>query len=196
MDSEPVKTRHSFICKISFFFFGLFLLVGCSQQTASKPQDVAAPQPQKIEAKQEPFKAAPTKPAQVSSLDALQKGTLGKGAEQGPLRDVNFDFERYDLSAEARDILKGHAAWLKANPPVRVEIEGHCDERGTSEYNLALGAKRAESVKRYLIDLGISPSTLSTISYGEELPLCKEQTEACWAKNRRAHFVVKSAPTT
>jgi peptidoglycan-associated lipoprotein len=65
------------------------------------------------------------------------------------------------------EILKGHAAWLKANPQSRVEVEGHCDERGTSEYNLALGAKRAESAKRYLIDLGISPSTLSTISYGE-----------------------------
>jgi peptidoglycan-associated lipoprotein len=95
-----------------------------------------------------------------------------------------------------REILKGHAAWLKANPQGSVEIEGHCDERGTSEYNLALGAKRAASVKRYLVDLGISPSTLSTISYGEELPLCREQNEACWAKNRRAHFVVKARPTT
>ena len=84
----------------------------------------------------------------------------------------------------------------KANPQSRVEVEGHCDERGTNEYNLALGARRAESAKRYLIDLGISPSALSTISYGEELPLCKEQNEACWAKNRRAHFVVKAGPTT
>ncbi|MBI2232224.1 MAG: OmpA family protein [Deltaproteobacteria bacterium] len=95
-----------------------------------------------------------------------------------------------------RDILKGHAAWLKANAQVGVEIEGHCDERGNNEYNLALGAKRAESVKRYLIDLGISPDRLSTISYGEELPMCKEQNEACWAKDRRAHFVVRAGPTT
>jgi peptidoglycan-associated lipoprotein len=71
---------------------------------------------------------------------------------------------------------------VETNPRVRVEIEGHCDERGTSEYNLALGAKRAENSKRYLIDLGVSPNTLSSISYGEELPVCKEQNDACWAK--------------
>jgi len=187
------KVTPDFIGK-GVFVLGLSFFMGCSQETASKPP--ASTAPQKVEAKQEPSKAVPTKPSQTSSLEALQKGTLGKGAEEGPLRDVNFDFDRRDLRPGAREILKGHAAWLKANPQFRVEIEGHCDERGTNEYNLALGAKRAEIVKRYLIDLGISGSTLSSISYGEELPLCKEQNEACWAKNRRAHFVVKSAPTT
>jgi peptidoglycan-associated lipoprotein len=174
-------------------FVGLSLLIGCSQETASKPQETNASQ--KVEAKQEPSKATPTK-TQDSSLEALRKGTLGKDAEQGPLADINFDFDRYDLSTGARDILKSHAAWLKSNSLTKVQVEGHCDERGTTEYNLALGAKRAESVKRYLIDLGISPDRLSTISYGEELLLCNEQNEACWAKNRRAHFVVKAAPTT
>jgi peptidoglycan-associated lipoprotein len=77
-----------------------------------------------------------------------------------------------------------------------VEVEGHADERGTNEYNLALGAKRADSVKRYLGDLGIVPGRLSTVSYGEELPLCKEQNEICWAKNRRARFVIRTAPAT
>ena len=172
------------------FFIALFLLVGCSQQTASKPPEAAVPQ--KVAAAQKPPPSVPSKPAQASSLEALQKGTLGKVADEGPLRDVNFDFDRSDLSPAARDILKGHAAWLKANSLSRVQIEGHCDERGTSEYNLALGAKRAESVRRYLIDLGTGP----TISYGEELSLCTEQNEACWARNRRAHFVVKAAPTT
>ena len=175
------------------FAVGVSFLMGCSQQTASKPEETAAAP--KVEAsKQDPTKSAPAK-TQASSLEALQKGTLGKAVEEGPLRDVNFDFDRYDLSAEARDILKRHATWLKANPQSKVEIEGHCDERGTNEYNLALGAKRSESAKRYLIDLGISPGTLSTTSYGEELPLCKEQSETCWAKNRRAHFVVKAGPT-
>jgi peptidoglycan-associated lipoprotein len=185
------KVTYGFIGKV-VFAVGLSFFMGCSQQTASKPQETTAPQ--KVEAKQEPSKATPSK-TQASSLEALQKGTLGKGAEEGPLRDVNFDFDRYDLRPDVREILKGHAAWLKANPQSRVEVEGHCDERGTSEYNLALGAKRAESAKRYLVELGISPSTLSTISYGEELPLCREQNEACWAKNRRAHFVVKAGPT-
>ncbi len=167
------------------------LFIGCSGQTAAKPQEVtSAP---KVATKQEAAKPVPTKPSQESSLDALQKGTLGKGAE-GPLRDVNFNFDRADLRPDAREILKNNAAWLKTNPQAKVEIEGHCDERGTNEYNLALGAKRAESIKRYLMDLGISPNLLSTISYGEELPLCKEQNETCWAKNRRGHFVVKTSP--
>jgi peptidoglycan-associated lipoprotein len=192
MDAQVPKITNGFI-GIIIFFVGLLLFSGCSQETASKPQQTSAPQ--KVEAKQGPSKATPTKPSQSSSLEAFQKGTLGKGTEVGPLRDVTFDFDRYDLRSDMREILKGHATWLKANPQVRVEIEGHCDERGTSEYNLALGAKRAESAKRYLIDLGISPNRLSTISYGEELPMCKEQNEACWAKNRRAHFVVKAAPT-
>lgn len=191
MDAAIDKVTSGFIGKV-FFYVGLSFFMGCSQQTASKPQEATTPQ--KVEAKQS-SKPPPTK-TQTSSLEALQKGTLGKSAEEGPLRDINFDFDRYDLRPDAREILKGHAAWLKANPQSRVEVEGHCDERGTSEYNLALGAKRAESAKRYLIDLGISPSALSTISYGEELPLCREQNEACWAKNRRAHFVVKAGPTT
>jgi len=192
MDAAVHKVTFGFIGKV-VFSVGLSFFMGCSQQTASKPQEATAPQ--KVEAKQEPSKATSTK-RQASSLEAFQKGTLGKGTEAGPLKDVNFDFDRYDLRADAKEILKGHAAWLKANLQGRVEVEGHCDERGTSEYNIALGAKRAESAKRYLIDLGISPSTLSTVSYGEELPLCKEQNEACWAKNRRAHFVVRAAPTT
>lgn len=191
MDAAVHKVTFGFIGKV-VFSVGLSFFMGCSQQTASKPQEATTPQ--KVEAKQS-SKAPPTK-TQTSSLEALQKGTLGKGTEMGLLKDVNFDFDRYDLRPDAREILKGHAAWLKANPQSRVEVEGHCDERGTSEYNLALGAKRAESAKRYLIDLGISPSTLSTISYGEELPLCRDQNETCWAKNRRAHFVVKAGPTT
>ena len=192
-------TKHSksayMLTGVYRFFIGLFFFIGCSQQAPSKPLETTTG-PQKTEATRKLATSAPSKPSQVSSLEALQKGTLGKGAKEGPLRDVTFDFDRYDVRPDMRDILKGHAAWLKANPQVRVEIEGHCDERGTNEYNLALGAKRADSVKRYLIDLGISPDRLSTISYGEELPTCKEQNEACWAKNRRAHFVVRAAPTT
>ena len=192
MDAVVLKVTYGQIGRF-VFAVGLSLFMGCSQETASKPQ--AATAPQKVEAKQQASKAIPTKPSQTSSLEALQKGTFGKGGDAGPLRDVNFDFDRYDLRPDMREILKGHATWLKANPQVRVEVEGHCDERGTNEYNLALGAKRAESVKRYLIDLGISPDRLSTISYGEELPICKEQNESCWAKNRRAHFVVRGVPT-
>lgn len=113
----------------------------------------------------------------------------GRG-EGGPLGDVLFDYDSYDLSSDGRSTLQSNANWLRNNSLVRVEIEGHCDERGTVEYNLALGAKRAKAVRDYLVSLGVSPERLSTISYGEELPLCRDMTEGCWQQNRRAHFLV------
>lgn len=123
-----------------------------------------------------------------SSLDQFKKG-MGP-SEGGPLQDVHFDYDRYDLRSEDRDVLQQNADWLKKNAAAKVEIEGHTDERGTVEYNLALGAKRAKSVKDYLVSLGISGDRLSTISYGEELPLCHDANDACWSRNRRAHSVV------
>jgi peptidoglycan-associated lipoprotein len=125
-----------------------------------------------------------------SSLDDLQKG---KPPAPGPLKEIFFSFDRYDLEGDARETLKLNADWLKRNPTVRIEIEGHCDERGTNEYNLALGAKRAQAAKDYLITLGIAADRLSTISYGEEIPVCKEQNESCWRQNRRARFVIVQA---
>lgn len=198
MQAEHDDTRLSLIGAVLVLFVGLAFFIGCSTRAATKPPEASAPARNEVAiqklSKAAPSKATPAKP-QVSSLEAFQKGTLGKGAEVGPLRDVNFDFDRYNLRPDAREILKKHAARLKANPQVKVTIEGHCDERGTNEYNLALGAKRADSVKRYLVDSGISSERLSTISYGEELPLCKEQDEICWAKNRRGHFAIKTART-
>lgn len=125
-----------------------------------------------------------------SSLDALRKGQSSATPASSPLKDVYFGFDSSDLQPDARATLKGNAAWLKANPAARVQIEGHCDERGTQEYNLALGAKRAQSAKDYLVSLGIATGRLSVISYGEEVPVCTEHTESCWQKNRRARFVI------
>jgi peptidoglycan-associated lipoprotein len=125
--------------------------------------------------------------AEGSSLDRFKRG-LGP-EEGGVLKDAHFAYDSYQLDATARDILAANAEWLKDNPRARTEIEGHCDERGTVEYNLALGARRAKAVKDYLVTLGISGDRLSTISYGEELPLCREQSESCYARNRRVHFV-------
>jgi len=127
-----------------------------------------------------------------SSLDMYRQGTLGEADAQGPLDDVYFDFDSYDLSMDARDLLNLNAEWLRANPRARIEIEGHCDSRGTIEYNLGLGARRATAVRNYLIGLGIEPERMSTISYGKELPICREETASCWARNRRAHLVVLS----
>jgi len=128
--------------------------------------------------------------AAASSLKQLQEGKAPVTPASSPLKDVFFDFDRYDLSGDARAILRANAEWLKSNPSARVEIEGHCDDRGTNEYNLALGAKRAQSAREYLSTLGVTADRLSTISYGQEIPVCKEQTESCWRQNRRARFVV------
>ena len=123
------------------------------------------------------------------SLEQYQKGTLG-GGEQGPLKDIHFGFDSYELDESARTTLRDNATWLKDHTRSKVEIEGHCDERGTVEYNLALGTKRAGAAKEYLAALGVTADRLTTISYGEELPLCHEHNEECWQKNRRDHFVV------
>jgi peptidoglycan-associated lipoprotein len=124
-----------------------------------------------------------------SSLSQFQKGKLGAG-EQGPLGDIHFDYNDYTVRPEDGEILHSNADWLQKNPDRHVQIEGHCDERGSEEYNIALGAKRAQAAKEYLQTLGIAGDRMSTISYGKELPLCTEHNEDCWTQNRRDHFAV------
>ncbi len=126
-----------------------------------------------------------------SSLEAMRQGQI---PSEGPLKNIYFDFDRYDLHMDARETLKTNAEWLESHPSVRAEIEGHCDERGTNEYNLALGAKRANAAKSYLVTLGVSPDRLSTVSYGEEAPVCREHTEDCWQENRNDRFAISAAP--
>ena len=109
----------------------------------------------------------------------------------GDLPDIHFDFDRYAVRPDDARILDGHARWLKANARDLLLIEGHCDERGTNEYNLALGDRRANAAMQYLIAQGINAGRITTVSYGKERPQCTERNEACWAKNRRAHFLVK-----
>jgi peptidoglycan-associated lipoprotein len=104
------------------------------------------------------------------------------------LQRIFFEFDQYTLSTEARRTLADNADYLKENPQIKVLIEGHCDERGSDEYNLALGEKRAQAVKNYLVSLGVEPGRLSVISYGEELPLDPGRGEEAWSRNRRAEF--------
>ena len=104
--------------------------------------------------------------------------------------DIHFEFDSSTLTPEAQLILKKKAEWLQNNPESMSTVEGHCDERGTSEYNLALGDRRATSAKNFLVDLGISASRLTTISYGEERPVDLGKSEEAWAKNRRCHFTI------
>jgi len=106
------------------------------------------------------------------------------------LRPVYFDFNRSLMRDDAKAVLKANGAWLKANPQARIRIEGHCDARGTVEYNQALGQRRAVSAKQYLTFMGISADRITLVSYGKEKPMCTESTEECWQKNRRDDFIV------
>ena len=107
------------------------------------------------------------------------------------LKDIHFDFDKYDIRSGDAEILDENARWLKTNAGYVILVEGHADERGTNEYNLALGERRAKATMNYLVAQGISASRMTLISYGEERRLCTEKNEDCWAKNRRAHFLVK-----
>ena len=111
--------------------------------------------------------------------------------ESAALRDVYFDFDRYDVRAGDKGTLDENAKWLKTNQGALLLIEGHADERGTNEYNLALGERRAKATRDYLVSVGIDAGRITVISYGEERPTCTEKAEPCWTKNRRAHFLVK-----
>ena len=131
-------------------------------------------------------------------LAMLVAGTMATGCAQQTtkadtakgLQKIHFDFDQSDVKSEFKKTLEGNANYLKDHDKTSVTIEGHCDERGTAEYNLALGERRAMSTKKYLISLGISADRIYTISYGEELPIDPNHSEDSWAKNRRAHFLV------
>jgi peptidoglycan-associated lipoprotein len=129
-------------------------------------------------------------------IRAVDQGAIGESqlsdesGEGGPLVDIHFDYDESSLNDEARATLGQHAAWIKAHPGLKISVEGHCDERGTVEYNLALGDQRARAARDYLVSLGVEAGRLASISYGKERPLDSGSGEAAWAKNRRAHFAV------
>ena len=109
---------------------------------------------------------------------------------------VHFGYNEYTIQEEDKGVLQRQSQWLQRYPQVRVTVEGHCDERGTREYNLALGARRANAVKEYLVSLGVSSARLDTISYGKERPMCTESDENCWAQNRRGVTTIVSGATS
>lgn len=118
-------------------------------------------------------------------------GARGSDAgDAGALKSVSFDYDKAALTSAAKGLLKTNAEWLKTNPKTKIQIEGHCDSRGTIEYNIALGEKRAITVEKYLSAIGVKKDRMSTISFGEERPLDAAETEEAWAKNRRANFVI------
>jgi len=142
--------------------------------------------------KDEEARKAREKEFEKSLVAKKQPGIEGEVFESSLLKDVYFEFDKYDIRPQDAEVLKGNAALLTKNPTVKVQIEGHCDERGTIEYNLALGERRANSAKKYLSSLGVSGDRISTISYGKEMPLDPGHNEEAWTKNRRAHTVILS----
>jgi len=125
-----------------------------------------------------------------SAMEALSRGVAAVTPPGAPLKDIYYDFDSTDLKSSAKEILKQNAQWMIANPQSKVEVEGHCDDIGSAEYNLALGAKRAAIAKQFLVDQGISAERLVTISYGKEAPACFDPNETCRVKNRRARFII------
>jgi peptidoglycan-associated lipoprotein len=162
---------------------GTLVLAGC----ANKPPPAAAPPPQASQ---------PAMPEQQSRVEST--------VVPGSLQDfkvnvgdtVHFDYDKSDITSEDRDILQRQATWLQRYSQVRVTVEGHCDPRGTREYNLALGGRRANAVKDYLVSLGVPSSRIDTISYGKERPVCTESDESCWGQDRRGVTTITSGAAT
>ena len=174
---------------MSVLVAGLFLTVSCAKKAvvsdAGTVKQASATEDPNAKAKAEAERLAAEKAAKEK---AAKIAAARKAFEN---EDVHFDFDSSELTAAAKALLKGKAAWLTENASASVTIEGHCDERGTTEYNLALGDRRATSVKAYLVDLGVAAARMNTISFGEEKPVDTGKTEIAWAMNRRAHFAVK-----
>jgi peptidoglycan-associated lipoprotein len=171
------------------------ILAGCAKRPATT--QAAAPAPTGRAETVTPTPPAPAPPPQRAPETAppaqapTARPSIKEFVSIPELKDIFFDFDKYDIRANDAKTLDANASWLKSNADHLVLIEGHCDERGTNEYNLALGERRAKAAMNYLVSQGVQANRITIISYGEERPVCAEHNEACWAKNRRSHFLVK-----
>ena len=178
-----------FVFLMAILVVSLFI-VNCKKRVEVKPPAppvVAEEEAQPVEEVEEA--PAVTKPT-LSEEEIFKAKTLEELNRERPLQMIHFDFDKYDIREDAKPILERNAEWLRRHPTVKILIEGHCDERGTEEYNLALGEKRARATMDYLVALGISPDRIKIISYGKSRPLDLGHNEIAWAKNRRAEFVI------
>ena len=159
------------------------VLSGCGGKAARKGRNPAADSVVVAE--------VPT-PALGEDVEVQEASLRGKDFASAPeLQTVYFDYDRSNLEEAARNTLKKNAEWLRDNPDAEIRVDGHCDDRGTSEYNLALGQRRATGVRDYYKALGIPTRRMATISFGEEMPVCKEATEECWQRNRRVETLIR-----
>ena len=167
--------------------------VGCGKKAPETAEAPMAPEPPSAPAADD----IPDDPEPMIEKDPKQELLSlelqefnAEMTRRGLIGDVYFDFDKYDLKPEARDRLAKNAAFMRDWDTVQVTIEGHCDERGTNEYNIALGDRRANAAADYMSSLGISGARMRTVSYGEENPVCTDSNESCWQRNRRARFVI------
>jgi peptidoglycan-associated lipoprotein len=177
--------RHS--TTLAFTLVLAVAVAGCGKKT---PPPAPIPPPAAPEmpppAPQPPPESVPT----PNEYEQLRQKSIDELEKMGLLADIHFDYDRADLRDADRSILSQNADTLKKFDFLRITVEGHCDERGSVEYNLALGERRAKAAYDYLVSLGVDASRLKTVSYGKEVPLCQESNEECWARNRRAHFAI------
>jgi peptidoglycan-associated lipoprotein len=165
----------------------MLVLWGCP-----KKAEVTSTQEAQKEAAPEAAKEAPKVEQAAPAKEEVKEAPAERAAAGAAgLQPIYFDFDKSFVRDDAKPVMKANAEWLKANPKVKIKIEGNCDERGTKEYNQALGQRRATSAKKYLTDMGISAGRISLISYGKEKPVCTESTEDCWQKNRRDDLVAE-----
>ncbi len=197
--------RKSLSVMILILCFGL-ILTGCPKKTvvkeepsvkkaeplAAEKEKTAKLEGERAMKEKEVAKKEKEKEFEKSLVAKKETGIEGVVLESKLLKDIHFDFDKYDIRPGDAEILKANAALLMKQPTVKIQIEGHCDERGTTEYNLALGERRANSAKKYLISLGMTADRISTISYGKEKSLDPGHNEEAWAKNRRDHFILLS----
>ncbi|MDO9566872.1 MAG: peptidoglycan-associated lipoprotein Pal [Candidatus Desulfaltia sp.] len=167
---------------------------GITEESVIEQKEEAAKAEEKIPSEEENLrlKAEEEKAAREARLKEEATKKEAQLREEFENVDIHFDFDKLSLTNEARKILAKKASWLQNNTNVKIQIEGHCDERGTNEYNMALGQRRANSTMKYLIIAGVKVDRISTISYGEERPVDPGCNEAAWTKNRRAHFRIIS----
>jgi peptidoglycan-associated lipoprotein len=172
-----------------------FALAGCAKETP--PQAAPPPPPPPPAAPKAPPPPPPppapapaAAPAPLTEAEIFAKKTLDQLNAERPLTDVFFDYDQWAVRDDARAPLQGNSEWLKKWGSTRITIEGHADARGSSEYNLALGSRRAAAVKEYLLTLGVADNRITVVSKGEEQPFCTDENEGCWRQNRRGHFVI------
>jgi peptidoglycan-associated lipoprotein len=189
-----MKKNLTFIGIFVVLTFGLTIFSGCAEKKVtvkSELPNVQEPAPAPIPplATETAKQPSATDNANINEAANEQSSLMGATAKS-PVSDINFDFDSSIIRPDAREILKANADFLLKNKAATIVIEGHCDEKGTAEYNMALGQRRAQETKNYLVNVGINESIIRTVSYGKERPLDPASNEEAWPKNRRAHFVV------